>query len=100
MLSILTCKAFLFEPLIVCQCDDCAWSAKTKTPWIHIISGASSKGSGAVQYTVDENRGAKRKGTITVSGKTFSIGQKEAPKRKDGKTLEKETKKAATKQPR
>ncbi|HNS14450.1 MAG TPA: BACON domain-containing carbohydrate-binding protein [Syntrophorhabdaceae bacterium] len=80
--------------------DDCAWSAKTRTPWIHITSGASSKGSGAVQYTVDENRGAKRKGTITVSGKTFSIGQKEASKRKDGKTLEKETKKAATKQPR
>ncbi len=80
--------------------DDCAWTAKTKTPWIRITSGASSKGSGAVQYTVDENRGAKRKGTITASGKTFSIEQKEVPKRKGGETLEKETKKSVTKQPR
>lgn len=80
--------------------DDCTWSAKTKTPWIHITSGASSKGSGAVQYAVDENRGAKRKGTITASGKTFNIEQKEAPKHKDGKTLEKEKKRSVTKQPR
>lgn len=80
--------------------EECAWTAETKTPWIHVRSGASSKGSGAVQYSVDENRGAKRKGTITASGKTFSISQKEVPKSKSAKTLEKETKKTVTKPPR
>ncbi len=80
--------------------DDCAWTAKTETPWIHITSGASSKGSGDVQYTVDENRGAKRKGTINASGKTLRIEQKEVPKRKGGKAPGKEAKKSVTKQPR
>lgn len=80
--------------------DDCPWTAETRTPWIGIASGASSKGSGAVQYTVGENKGAKRTGTITVAGKAFRISQKEAPENKRGRTLQGNTKKPVAKEPR
>lgn len=79
--------------------DDCPWTAKTRTPWIGITSGASSKGGGTVQYTVGENKGAKRMGIIAVAGKTFRISQKAAPESKRGKTLQGE-KKPVAKQPR
>ncbi|MDD3845574.1 MAG: BACON domain-containing carbohydrate-binding protein [Syntrophorhabdaceae bacterium] len=80
--------------------DDCPWTAKTRTPWIGITSGASSKGGGTVQYTVGENKGTKRTGTITAAGKTFRISQKEAPARKSAKTLEGNRKKPVAKHPR
>lgn len=77
--------------------DDCPWTAQTRTPWIDITSGASSKGGGTVQYTVGENKGAKRTGTITVAGKAFRINQKEAPQNKREKTLQGNTKKPVVK---
>lgn len=80
--------------------DECPWTAQTKTPWIHITSGASSKGDGTVQYTVDENDGAKRTGAVTASGKTFRISQKASPALKKGKTSKGNRQKAVTKQTR
>jgi hypothetical protein len=54
----------------------CSWTASTKEDWIHITSGASSKGKGTVQYTVDQNQGAQRTGTIMVADKTVTVSQK------------------------
>ena len=80
--------------------DECPWTAQTKTPWIHITSGASSKGDGTVQYTVDENDGAKRTGAVTASGKTFRISQKASPALKKGKVSKGSRGKTATKNTR
>ena len=54
----------------------CSWTASTKENWIHITSEASSKGKGTVQYTVDQNQGAQRTGTIMVADKTVTVSQK------------------------
>ena len=57
--------------------SSCVWTAKTKTPWITITSDNSGLGSGTLTFTVDANAsGVTRKGTITISGATFSVKQK------------------------
>src|SRR5579863_3772300 len=49
----------------------CGWTAASNVSWIVINSGATSSGSGTVQYTVQPNTSsAARTGTITFSGVT------------------------------
>ncbi|RLI01226.1 hypothetical protein DRO38_05415, partial [Candidatus Bathyarchaeota archaeon] len=43
--------------------------------WIHITSGSSGTGSGTVNYSVDENTGSARTGTITIADQTFTVTQ-------------------------
>lgn len=76
--------------------NDCPWTATTRTAWIGITSGASLRGDGTVQYAVEENKGAKRTGTIAIAGKTFRITQKEDPAFKRGKALKGDRKKPDT----
>jgi Glucose / Sorbosone dehydrogenase len=53
----------------------CGWTAVSNAAWITIISGASGNESGAVIYSVEPFAGHVRAGTITIAGKTFTVGQ-------------------------
>lgn len=54
----------------------CGWTATTGATFIHITSGSSGTGNGAVQYSVDANPGPTiRSNTITISGQTFTVFQ-------------------------
>ncbi len=53
----------------------CAWTAVSNDAWIRITSGASSTGTGVVNYSVSANTGGARDGTLTVAGQTVTIHQ-------------------------
>jgi subtilisin family serine protease len=53
----------------------CPWTATSNVAWITITANASGAGNGAVGYSVARNTGAKRTGTLTIAGKTFTINQ-------------------------
>ncbi len=53
----------------------CGWTATSNATWITIDSGASGTGAGAVVYSVTENMGTTRIGTMTIAGKTFTVVQ-------------------------
>ena len=53
----------------------CAWQASSSASWITITSGGNGTGPGNVQYTIANNTGAQRTGTVTVAGQTYLITQ-------------------------
>jgi hypothetical protein len=53
----------------------CTWTAVTTDAWITITSAATGSGAGTVSYSVAENTGARRTGSITVAGQNFLITQ-------------------------
>jgi hypothetical protein len=54
----------------------CTWTAVSNVSWLVITSNSSGTGSGTVNYSVDANSSASsRKGTMTVSGQTFTVTQ-------------------------
>jgi hypothetical protein len=55
----------------------CQWSAavSSNTPWLTITSGASGTGTGTVTFSVAENTGPQRIGTITAQGQTYTVTQ-------------------------
>jgi hypothetical protein len=53
----------------------CAWTARTETSWISVISGANGTGGGNVTWMVDANSGPARTGTLTVAGRTVTLNQ-------------------------
>lgn len=59
----------------VSTASGCNWTATTSDSWISITSGAGGTGSGTVFYSVAANTSTERTGTITVSGKQFTISQ-------------------------
>jgi subtilisin-like proprotein convertase family protein len=50
----------------------CPWTASTNNSFVHLSSGTSGEGDGAVGFTVGANMGAARTGTITVTNGSFS----------------------------
>jgi hypothetical protein len=42
---------------------------------LHITSGASGTGNGAVTFTADSFGGSSRTGTLTIAGQTFTVNQ-------------------------
>jgi hypothetical protein len=55
----------------------CIWTATSNVGWIRITSDNGGLGTGALTFTVDPNdSGSSRKGTINISGATFSIKQR------------------------
>jgi hypothetical protein len=54
---------------------ECAWTATSNAPWIAIATGMSGTGNGTVQVDVQANSGPSRSGTVTIAGRTVSIGQ-------------------------
>ena len=57
----------------VISLPSCTWTATTTAGWVHTTS--TGTGSGTVIYTVDNNNGAARTGTISVGGQTFTVSQ-------------------------
>jgi len=57
----------------------CEWSARAGVPWVTITSPAGGTGNGTVTFTVAQNTGAARTGTITVANRTFTVTQAAAP---------------------
>ena len=56
--------------------NECDWTATSHASWIIITSGSSGSGSGTVGYSVVPNGGtARRTGTMTISGHTFTVTQ-------------------------
>lgn len=51
----------------------CSWSATSNASWIH--SAASGNGNGTALYTVDQNFGAARSGTLAIGGHLLTINQ-------------------------
>jgi len=57
--------------------EDCIWTATSNAGWITITSDNGGVGVGTLTFTVGVNSsGAARKGTINISGATFSVKQK------------------------
>src|SRR5262249_21497540 len=57
----------------------CNWTGASDVGWITVTSGASGAGAGAVGYSVAENGGAQRVGTITAGGQVFTVTQAPNP---------------------
>ena len=57
----------------------CAWTASSDAPWITIRSGASGRGTAAVQFEVAATTGEARTGVITAAGLRFGVMQAAAP---------------------
>ena len=53
----------------------CTWMAVSNASWITITSGSSGTDSGTVEYSVAENTGSARSGTMTIAGNTFTVNQ-------------------------
>jgi hypothetical protein len=60
---------------ITASAGDCPWSATTATGWITLTGAASGAGNGTLTFTVAQNVGIPRDGTITVAGQTFNVHQ-------------------------
>jgi serine protease AprX len=55
----------------------CIWTATSNVGWVTITSDNDGLGPGTLTFTVGVNSsGASRKGTINISGTTFSVKQK------------------------
>ncbi len=57
----------------------CPWTAESNDSWIVITDGENGTGDGTVEYTVAENTGPARTGSLTVAGETVVIDQNERP---------------------
>ena len=58
----------------------CNWTASSNASWITITpTGGSGTGNGYVLFSIAANTGARRNGTITVAGQSFTITQAGAP---------------------
>jgi len=56
----------------------CNWTAvSSDTSWLNITAGNSGNGNGTVSYSVAQNTGGPRTGTLTIAGNTFTITQSE-----------------------
>jgi hypothetical protein len=67
--------------ITVSSAAGCPWSASSDASWIIITSGASGAGNGSVNYSVQSYgvRDGVRQGTLTVAGRTVTIGQSGPP---------------------
>ena len=61
----------------VSTASHCTWTATSNATWITITSGASGTGNGTVTFRVGNNNGEKRKGTLTVAGRTAEVEQED-----------------------
>ena len=53
----------------------CQWTATSGATWITITSGAAGTGNGTVGFSVANNTGAARTGTLTIAGRAFTVSQ-------------------------
>ena len=61
---------------VIASHGGCPWSAVTNAPgWLTITAGESGSGEGVVQFTVADNPGERRVGTISAGGRSFTVTQ-------------------------
>ena len=53
---------------------NCDWTVEENLEWVS-VSSTSGQGNGAITVTVDSNASLNRNGSITITGKNFSIDQ-------------------------
>jgi large repetitive protein len=53
----------------------CSWGAFSNANWITVTSLAGATGNGTVNFTVAQNSGGARSGTISIAGQTFTVMQ-------------------------
>jgi hypothetical protein len=64
--------------VIVTTTPECDWTASTGVSWITITAGASSIGSGSVDFQIAPNTGRARSATVTVAGAEVEMTQNAA----------------------
>ncbi|MCX5821945.1 MAG: BACON domain-containing protein, partial [Deltaproteobacteria bacterium] len=61
---------------VTASVSSCSWSAASNASWITITpESAGGTGDGTVSYSVSENTGSTRTGTMTIGGQTFTVTQ-------------------------
>jgi len=53
----------------------CNWNATESLDWVNSLSPTSGTGNDTVEYTVLQNTGNSRSGTLTVAGQTMTLNQ-------------------------
>lgn len=53
----------------------CSWTASSNAYWIFVRGGTSGQGNGTVTYSVAQNSGGSRTGTMTVAAQTVTVNQ-------------------------
>jgi hypothetical protein len=65
----------IFSSVGVTAAAGCPWTAVSQVGWVTITGGASGNGNGTVNFSVANNTGAPRSGTLTIAGQTFTVNQ-------------------------
>jgi hypothetical protein len=53
----------------------CQWTSTSGATWITVTSGATGTSNGAVTFSVANNAGAARTGTLTIAGRVLTVSQ-------------------------
>ena len=67
------------QSIFVSTTPTCAWTATTNQSFISITSSTGQSGPGSVTFTVAENSGAARQGTITIGTVAVTVNQAAGP---------------------
>jgi len=60
--------------------EGCQWGALSTAPdWLLVTAGTTGQGNGAVSFTVAENLGDVRTGTLIIGGQVFTVNQSSPP---------------------
>jgi len=57
----------------------CTWTATSNVEWMVVTAGSNGTGNGSVAFAVGANLGARRSGTLSVAGHTFTVDQAAVP---------------------
>ena len=67
------------QSIFVSTTPTCAWTVTTNQSFISITSATGQSGPGSVAFTVAENTGAARQGTITIGTLAVTVNQAAGP---------------------
>jgi hypothetical protein len=65
--------------IAVATASDCAWTASADGEWIAVAAPTSGTGNGTVSFTIGNNAGSERTGSVVVSGQRATIVQAGTP---------------------
>ena len=68
-----------FASVDVAAPQNCEFSVKSSSYWIHVHSDSMMTGSGTVTFRVTVNPTITREGTITIAGQAFTVRQSRLP---------------------
>jgi hypothetical protein len=61
--------------LVTASSATCSWTAQSHASWITVSGTGSGIGNGLIGYTVADNPGDNRTGTVTIAGDTFTVSE-------------------------